>query len=124
MKELFAFLRRFVRPYRRNLVGSVAYNLLSAFLNVFSFALIVPILRILFKINTDVYEYTPLSQTESLKDTVTAIKDDFFYKVTEFVNTYGESKTLLILGLVLIVMTLLKTACYYGSSAVMVPLRY
>ena len=123
MKELFAFLRRFVRPYRRNLVGSVAYNLLSAFLNVFSFALIVPILRILFKINTDVYEYTPLSQTESLKDTVTAVKDDFFYKVTEFVNTYGESKTLLILGLVLIVMTLFKTACYYGSSAVMVPLR-
>jgi len=123
MKELFAFLRRFVRPYRRNLVGSVAYNLLSAILNVFSFALIVPILRILFKINTDVYQYTPLSTTDNLKDTVSAIKDDFFYKVTEFVETYGESKTLLILGLVLIVMTLFKTACYFGSSAVMVPLR-
>ena len=123
MKELFAFLRRFVRPYRRNLVGSVAFNLLSAILNVFSFALIVPILRILFKINTDVYEYTPLSQTDSLKDAVGAIKDNFFYRVTDFVNTYGESKTLLILGLVLIVMTLFKTACYFGSSAVMVPLR-
>lgn len=123
MKELFAFLRRFVRPYRRNLVGSVTFNLLSAILNVFSFALIVPILRILFKINTDVYEYTPLSQTDSLKDAVGAIKDNFFYKVTDFVNTYGESKTLLILGIVLIVMTLFKTACYFGSSAVMVPLR-
>lgn len=123
MKELFAFLRRFVKPYRRNLAGSVAYNLLSALLNVFSFALIVPILRILFKINTDVYEYTPLSQTDNLKDTVSALKDDFFYKVSEFVDTYGESKTLLILGIVLIVMTFFKTACYFGSSAVMVPLR-
>ena len=123
MKELFAFLRRFVKPYRRNLAGSVAYNLLSALLNVFSFALIVPILRILFKINTDVYEYTPLSQTDNLKDAVSALKDDFFYKVSEFVDTYGESKTLLILGIVLIVMTFFKTACYFGSSAVMVPLR-
>ena len=123
MKELFAFLRRFVKPYRRNLAGSVAYNLLSALLNVFSFALIVPILRILFKINTDVYEFTPLSQTDNLKDTVSALKNDFFYKVSEFVETYGESKTLLILGIVLIVMTFFKTACYFGSSAVMVPLR-
>ena len=123
MKELSAFLRRFVRPYRRNLAGSVAYNLLSAILNVFSFALIVPILRILFKINTDVYEYTPLSDTDTLKDAVVALKNDFFYKVTEFVSIYGESKTLLILGIVLIVMTLFKTACYFGSSAVMVPLR-
>ena len=123
MKELFGFLRRFVRPYRRNLAGSVAFNLLSAFLNVFSFALIVPILRILFKISTEVYEYTPLSETESMKDFFGALKDDFFYKVTEFVNLYGESKTLLILGVVLIVMTFFKTACYFGSSAVMVPLR-
>jgi len=123
MKELFAFLRRFVRPYRRNLAGSVAFNLLSAILNVFSFALIVPILRILFKISTEVYEYTPLSETQNLRDFFTALKDDFFYKVTEFVDLYGESKTLLILGIVLIVMTFFKTACYFGSSAVMVPLR-
>ena len=123
MKELFAFLRRFVRPYRRNLAGSVAYNLLSAILNVFSFALIVPILRILFKISTETYEYTPFSQAEGLKDFVNLVKNNFFYKVTDFINQYGESKTLLILGLVLIVMTFFKTACYFGASAVMVPLR-
>ena len=123
MKELFAFLRRFVRPYRRNLAGSVAYNLLSAILNVFSFALIVPILRILFKISTETYEYTPFSQAEGLKDFVNLVKDNFFYKVTDFINQYGESRTLLILGLVLIVMTFFKTACYFGASAVMVPLR-
>ena len=122
MKELFAFLRRFVRPYRRNLVGSVAYNLLSAILNVFSFALIVPILRILFKIDAQVYEYTPLSDAHGLKETINVLKDDFFYRVTEMADE-NASRTLLILGLVLIVMTFFKTACYFGSSAVMVPLR-
>ena len=123
MKELFAFLRRFVRPYRRNLVGSVAYNLLSAILNVFSFALIVPILRILFKISTETYDYIPFSQSEGIRDFFRLFKNNFFYKVTDFINLYGESKTLLILGLVLIVMTFFKTACYFGSAAVMVPLR-
>ena len=123
MKELFAFLRRFVRPYRRNLVGSVVYNLLSAILNVFSFALIVPILRILFKIDTEVYVYTPLSETTGFRESVQALENNFFCKVSDFVEIYGESRTLLILGLVLIVMTFFKTACYFGASAVMVPLR-
>ncbi len=123
MKELFAFLRRFVRPYRRNLVGSVAYNLLSAILNVFSFALIVPILRILFKINTESYVYIPLSDVHGGKEVVNALRNNFFCKVSDFVDAYGESRTLLILGIVLIVMTFFKTACYFGSSAVMVPLR-
>ena len=122
MKELFAFLRRFVRPYRRNLVGSVAYNLLSAILNVFSFALIVPILRILFKISSEVYEYMPLSDAHGMKETIQVLKNDFFYKVTELADQ-NASRTLLILGLVLIVMTFFKTACYFGASAVMVPLR-
>ena len=111
MKELFAFLSRFVRPYRRNLAGSVVYNLLSAILNVFSFALIVPILRILFKISTEEYEYIALSSTNGVKELMQALKADFFCKVTDFIDVYGESRTLLILGLVLVFMTLLKTLC-------------
>ena len=123
MKELFAFLKRFIRPYRRNLVGSVAYNLLSAVLNVFSFALLIPILRILFKISTETYEYVPFSQAQGMDDFFHVLKNNFFYKITDFISLYGEAKTLLILGLALIVMTFFKTACYFGSSAVMVPMR-
>ena len=123
MKELFAFLKRFIRPYRRNLIGSVAYNLLSAVLNVFSFALLIPILRILFKISTETYDYVPFSQAQGMDDFFHLLKNNFFYKITDFINLYGEAKTLLILGLVLIVMTFFKTACYFGSSAVMVPMR-
>ena len=123
MKELFAFLKRFIRPYTRNLVGSVAYNLLSAVLNVFSFALLIPILRILFKISTETYEYVPFSQAQGMDDFFHLLKNNFFYKITDFISSYGEAKTLMILGLVLIVMTFLKTACYFGSAAVMVPMR-
>ena len=123
MKELFAFLKRFIRPYLRNLIGSVSYNLLSALLNVFSFALLIPILRILFKISTETYEYVPFSQAQGMEDLFNVLKNNFFYKITDYISVYGEAKTLLILGLVLIVMTFLKTACYFGSSAVMVPMR-
>ena len=123
MKELFAFLKRFIRPYSRNLIGSVTYNLLSAVLNVFSFALLIPILRILFKISTETYEYVPFAQAQGMDDFFHVLKNNFFYKITDFINLYGEAKTLLILGLVLIVMTFFKTACYFGSSAVMVPMR-
>ena len=123
MKELFAFLKRFIRPYRRKLIGSVTYNLLSAVLNVFSFALLIPILRILFKISTETYEYVPFAQAQGMEDFFHVLRNNFFYKITDFINLYGEAKTLLILGLVLIVMTFFKTACYFGSSAVMVPMR-
>lgn len=123
MKELFVFLRRFVKPYKKNLIGSVIFNLLSALLNVFSFALIVPILQILFKISENVYEYIPVYWGMKPDDMTAALRNNFFFKVTEFIQNYGESNTLLVLGLVLIVMTFFKTACYFGSSAIMVPLR-
>lgn len=125
MKDLFRFLRRFVRPYRRNLVWSVVFNLLSALLNVFSFALIVPILQILFKIDTGrEYTLTALSSVEAgSKEYFEALKDNFYYYITTWIDTYGASTALLILGLVLVVMTFFKTGCYFASAAVMVPLR-
>ena len=121
MKELFRFLKRFVRPYRKNLVGSVVYNLLSAVLNIFSFAFIVPILEILFKINEQVYEYIPISP--GMPDMGKAIVNDVYFKITGFIDAYGSSTTLLLLGLLLVFLTFLKTACYFASAAVMIPLR-
>lgn len=123
MKELLQFLKRFVRPYRKYLVGSVVFNLVSAFLNVISFALIVPILEILFKINETVYEYIPIDGGMTVDEMGHALSNNFFYEVTRFIGSYGESVTLLILGIALIVMTFFKTGCYFGASAIMVPLR-
>lgn len=120
MKDLFAFLRRFVSAYKKNLVLSVITNLLSAVLNVFSFALIVPILKILFNMETSTYEYITYEKGMDMMDTLI---NNFYWWVTSFITDHGASMTLLVLGLVLIVMTFFKTGCYFASAAVMVPLR-
>lgn len=129
MKDLFRFLRRFLRPYRRNLTLSVIYNVLSAFLNVFSFALIIPILNILFKINEEVYSLMPIPKIEgflglaNIEEIIDVCGNNFKFFLTNYIEQYGGANTLMILGLILIVMTLFKTGCYYASAAVMVPLR-
>lgn len=119
MKEFFQMMRRFVAPYKRYLVGAVFLNAFSAIFNVFSFALLIPILEILFKMDTKTYEFMPWDSGE-----LTAVlKNNFYYYVSDLIQVYGPSLTLLFLGLFLAFMTLLKTSCYFGSSAIMIPLR-
>ncbi len=82
MKDFLRILRRFVPPYKKYLVGNIVFNILSAILNLFSFALIIPILQILFKINQDTYNYTPIvwdwNNWEKLKEIPGLLKDNFF----------------------------------------------
>lgn len=121
MKEFFQLLRRFVPPYKKFLVGALFLNLLSAILNIFSFTLIIPILQILFKMDTKVYEYMPWDTAgAAMKDVVI---NNFYYYISQMIASQGASLTLLILGVFLAVMTLLKTFAYFASSAVMIPLR-
>ena len=121
MKEFLQLLRRFVPPYKKYLVWALFLNLLSAFLNIFSFTLIIPILQILFKMDTRVYEFIPWDTTGmGLKDVAV---NNFYYGVSQLIADQGASLTLLILGVFLAVMTLLKTLAYFASSAVMIPLR-
>jgi len=121
MKEFWQVLRRFVWPYKSYAWWAVLLNILSAVFNIFSFTLIIPILNILFKTgaNDRVYHFMEWG-SGSLKEVVS---NNFYYYVTELIHTYGPVTTLLFLGLFLVVMTLLKTACYFGSAAVMIPLR-
>ena len=121
MKEFLRLLRRFVPPYKKYLIGALFLNLLSAILNIFSFALIIPILQILFKMDTKTYEFIPWDAVGvNLKDIAV---NNFYYYVTELIASQGGSLTLLILGVFLAVMTLLKAFSYFASSAVMIPLR-
>lgn len=120
MKEFWQLMKRFVAPYKRYLVGAIFMNVFSAIFNIFSFTLIIPILQILFKINDKVYEFIPWDADMVIKEK--AINNLYFY-VTQLIEQYGGSVTLLVLGLFLGVMTALKTSCYFGSSAVMIPLR-
>ncbi len=113
-------MRRFVSPYKKYLVGAVLLNMFSAVFNIFSFSLIIPILQILFKINDKVYEFIPWDAQASLQDKVT---NNLYFYVTQLIDKHGGSVTLLVLGLFLGIMTALKTSCYFGSSAIMIPLR-
>ena len=121
MKEFLQLLRRFVPPYKKYLVWALFLNLLSAFLNIFSFSLIIPILQILFKMDTKVYEFVGWDTAGmGLKDIVV---NNFYYGVSQLIAAQGASLTLLILGVFLAVMKLFKTLAYFASSAVMIPLR-
>lgn len=119
MKAFWKVLKRFAAPYKKYLAGSVVLNLFSAVFNIFSFALLIPILNILFKMDTNVYEFIPWDGTPDKEQ----LMNNFYWYVNQLIDKWGGSTTLLLLGVVFGLMTLLKTSCYFASSAVMVPLR-
>ena len=119
MKAFWRVLKRFAAPYKKYLAGSVILNLLSAVFNIFSFALLIPILNILFKINSNVYEFMPWDGMPDKEQ----LMNNFYWYVSQLIEKFGGSTALLLLGIVFAIMTVLKTSCYFASSAVMVPLR-
>lgn len=127
MKDFLRILRRFVPPYKRYLVGNILFNILSAILNLFSFALIIPILQILFKIDKGVYTYMPVAVDWANWDSVKALpeiwKNNFFWFVSDLIEREGGSFTLIILGVFLVVMTFLKVASMYLAFYMMIPIR-
>ena len=123
MKEFWQMMKRFVAPYKKYLVGALFLNLFSAVFNIFSFTLIIPILQLLFNINDKTYYFIPWDSTLNFRENIGNIPNNMYYYCSQLIDKFEGSTTLIILGLFLIVMTLLKTACYFGSSAIMVPLR-
>ena len=119
IKEFFSLLKRYMKPYRKYLTWAVILNFLSQWLNVFSFAALVPILNILFKIDTTKYEYMPMD-IHLNKD---VLINNGYYFINYIIEQNGAFVTLIFMGLILIVMTLLKATGYFASAAVMVPLR-
>jgi subfamily B ATP-binding cassette protein MsbA len=120
MKDFIAILRRFVPPYKHYLFLNILFNILASFLTLFSFALIMPILEMLFQTgNVATYAYTPWGEG-NLKDVAI---NNFYYFTQQIIERYGASTTILILGIFLTVMTALKTGSAYLSSFFLIPLR-
>ena len=109
-------LQRFVPPYKKSVVGVLFFSILSTVLSLFSFALIVPILEILFGISNPV-EQAPVF--EGFGNAFDYLKNYLYYYVTIFMNEYGKIQTLGFLAFGLIVMTFLKVITYYLSSVFM-----
>ncbi|WP_455627666.1 ABC transporter ATP-binding protein [Parabacteroides chinchillae] len=127
MRDFLRVLRRFVPPYKKFMVMNILFNFLSAILNLFSFALIIPILQILFKINKDTYAYmewafNPAS-LESWKAMPEILKNNFFWFVSDIIEVHGGSFALVILGLFLILMTFFKVATMCLAFYTMIPIR-
>ncbi|MBQ0143871.1 MAG: ABC transporter ATP-binding protein [Bacteroidales bacterium] len=125
MKGFWKMMKRYIAPFRKYLVGSVVLNILSAVFNIFSFAMIVPMLRILFRMTDKTYTFTPWADVWNMpfKDMGDAAMQNIYHGLESAIATYGEPNVLLALCIFLVITTALKTACYFGSAGVMVPIR-
>ena len=121
MKEFLQVLRRFVPPYKRYLVMSVVFNILSAILNIFSFATLIPILQILFQVDGGIRANELMAWDWSNAREV--LTNNMDYYVQELIVDTSATTTLLIIGLFLAVMTFFKTGAYFLSSASIIPIR-
>ena len=121
MKEFLNVLRRFVPPYKKYLVLSVVFNILSAVLNIFSFAALIPILQILFQ-TSDAETATSLMAWD-WSNIQAVLMNNMNYNVNGLIDEWGQTTTLLFIGLFLAVMTLLKTGAYFLSAATIIPIR-
>ena len=121
MKEFLQVLRRFVPPYKKYLVLSVIFNILSAVLNIFSFAALIPILQILFQ--TGDAEAATATMAWDWQNIQGVLMNNLNYYVSQLISEYGQTMTLLIIGLFLAVTTALKTSAYFLSSATIIPIR-
>ncbi|MGN1173056.1 MAG: ABC transporter ATP-binding protein [Muribaculaceae bacterium] len=119
MKEFFTVLRRFVPPYKKYLFLSIIFNILAAILTLFSFAVIIPILEMLFKVKEGTYVYMSLADG-SLKDVAF---NNFYYYTQEAITMWGQSTTLALLAALLIAMTALKTGTQYLGAYFVIPMR-
>ena len=121
MKEFLNVLRRFVPPYKKYLVASVVFNILSVILNVFSFAALIPILQIIFK--TGDGETATALMAWDWANAQEVLMNNMNYYVNLLIAKVGPTTTLLVIGLFLAFMTFLKTGAYFLSSATIVPIR-
>ena len=119
MKEFWSILREYVPPYKKYLVGSVVLNILSAVFNVFSFSLLIPILQILFNISDATYEFIPWHRGMDFGD----LTNNVYWYIDTLVAASGPARVLLGLCVTFCAIVFIKTACYFGAAAVMVPIR-
>ena len=110
MKEFWKVIKRYVRPYVGYLGGSVLLNIFSAVFNVFSFSLLIPILKMLFDTSGAAFDFIPWNQVSDFSE----ITGNIYYFVGGWIGTYGHTRVLLGLCLTFCAITLVKTTCYFG----------
>ncbi len=120
---MFDLFRRFLPPYKWYVIANIFLNLITAIFNLFSFASIIPILQILFGMDTNSHTHIPFSQINSLDSLLEIGKNNIYAYIESLINQHGASTALMLLGIYLIIMTLLKTLSAFLASASLVPIR-
>lgn len=123
MKEFLQVLRRFVPPYKKYLGLSVLFNVLSAILNIFSFAALIPILQILFQVDGGIRANDYMTWDGDWGTIKEVATNNLYYYIQKFIVAHSASAALLVIGLFLAFMTFLKTTAYFLSSATIIPIR-
>ena len=121
MNGVIKIAKRFLPPYKNYIILNLVFNVLNALLNVFSFALIIPILQILFKANPETYNFIPWNTSDI--SMLEIAKNNGYWYIGDIINTYGAGFTLFILAITLILMTFLKTGAAFFSTYFIVPIR-
>lgn len=122
MKEFYHVMGGYFAHYKKYIAGTFVMNVLAAVFNVFSFSILLPILQILFKVNSEHFSFIPWG-TGGISNFIDVAKNNGYYYSQEMIEAFGQATTLLLLGLILSFLTLLKTATYFGGSAMLMPLR-
>lgn len=123
MKDFWKIIAKYASPYKKYWFWGVVTNVLSAIFNIFSFTILIPILRILFKMTESNYEYIPFDTIHGFKHFGDVLLNNAYWWITFKINTVGASVTLLMLCIFFVILTFIKTGCYFASSAVMIPIR-
>ena len=122
MRTFYHIMGKYFARYKHYIAGTLGMNIVAALFNVFSFTVLLPILQILFKIDTGHYGFMPWG-TGGMGNLLSVVKNNGYYYSQQLIENYGPATTLLLLGVVLSFLTLLKTAAYFGGSAMLAPLR-
>ena len=123
MFNFIILLKRFIPPYKKYVLLSFLFNLLSTLFSLFSFAAIIPVLQILFGLEKAETIYQAWNWSDGMSAIVSALKNNFSYIVEQTIQSSGPSNALLYLGLFLVIMTALKTGTAYMGSFYMIPIR-
>lgn len=121
MKGIIIVLKRFLPPYKKYVALSFLFNIITALLNVVSFATIIPILQLLFKVSTKTYEFIPWNNADI--SSIDTLLNNANWYVSELITTYGGSKTLMLLAIMLVILTFFKTGTAYLGSYFTIPIR-
>jgi len=123
LKNFFHILHRFIPPYRGQLALNILFNLLSTVLSLFSFAAIIPVLKVLFGLTTGVEQFTPIALSMDPQALIEALRGNVYYWISSEMAAGGSGYVLFMLGVFLVLMTGLKCGCAYLASFFMIPIR-